>query len=170
MRVAKEVGLRYWEGKKVRGFLVCYHCGKRRCIYSPQDKEYKTAQIALQQKFESVTGRFSCGSLLFDDGHHLSKILVQKQNLTCESPIEKGYYNNKERKLKLKDICVHCGEMGSKEFLLSLPELQERCLTEGYNCHPICVTCLQGGKKVLRVKNATQNQMQKRKERLAKGK
>ena len=133
VRVAKEVGLRYWEGKKVRGFLVCYHCGKRRCIYSPQDKEYKTAQIALQQKFESVTGRFSCGSLLFDDGHHLSKILVQKQNLTCESPIEKGYYNNKERKLKLKDICVHCGEMGSKEFLLSLPEFQERCLTDGYN-------------------------------------
>ena len=59
---------------------------------------------------------------------------------------------------------------GVKGVFLSLPELQERCLTEGYNCHPICVTCLQGGKKVLRVKNATPNQMQKRKERLAKGK
>ena len=117
-----------------------------------------------------MSGRFSCGSLLFDDGHHLSKILVQKQNLTCESQIERGYYNNKERKLKLRDICVHCGEMGSKEFLLSLPELQERCLTDGYNCHPICVTYMQGGKKVVRVKNATQNKMQKRKERLAKEK
>ena len=79
VRVAEEVGLRYWESKKVRSFLVCYHCGKRRCIYSPRDNEYETAQLALQQKLESVSGRFSCGSLLFDDGHHLSKILVQKK-------------------------------------------------------------------------------------------
>ena len=42
-------------------------------------------------------GRFSYGSLLLDDGHHLSKILVQEQDLTCESPIEKGYYSNKEK-------------------------------------------------------------------------
>ena len=117
-----------------------------------------------------MSGRFLCGSLLFDDRHHLSKILVQKQKLTCETQIERGYYNNKEGKLKLKDICVHCGATGSKVFLLSLPELQERCLTDGYNCHPICGACMQGGKKVVRVKNATQNQMQKRKERLAKGK
>ena len=72
--------------------------------------------------------------------------------------------------MKLKDVYVHCGEMGSNEFLLSLPELQERCLTKGGNCHPICVTCMQGGKKVVRVKNATQNKMQSRKESLAKGK
>ena len=29
VKVAKEVGLRYRESKKVRGFLICYHCGKR---------------------------------------------------------------------------------------------------------------------------------------------
>ena len=28
VKVAKEVGLRYWESKKVHGFLICYHCGK----------------------------------------------------------------------------------------------------------------------------------------------
>ena len=60
--------------------------------------------------------------------------------------------------------------MGSKELLLSLPELQERCLTKGYNCHPIWVACMQGGKKVVRVKNATQNKVQSRKESLEKGK
>ena len=97
VKVAKEVGLRYWESKKVRGFLICYHCGKRRCIYSPQDKEYNTAQVALQQKIESVSGWFSYGSLLLDDGHHLSKILVQEQDLTCESPIEKGYCDKTRR-------------------------------------------------------------------------
>ena len=115
-------------------------------------------------------GRCSCGPLLFDDGHHLSKILVQTQNLICESQIERGYYNNKERKLKLRDMCVHCGEMGSKEFLLSLPELQARSLTDGYACHSICIKCMQSGKKVLKVKNATHNKIQSRKERLAKGK
>ena len=29
VKVVKEVGLRYWESKKVRGFLICYHCDKR---------------------------------------------------------------------------------------------------------------------------------------------
>ena len=65
-----------------------------------------------------------------------------------------------------RDICVHCGEMESKDFLLSLPELQERCLTEGCNYYPICMACMQGGKKVARVKNATQNQIQKKKKHL----
>ena len=81
VKVTKKAGLRYWESKKVWGFLVCYHCGKRHCIYSPHGNEHKTAQLALQQKLKSMCGRFSCGSLLFDDGHHLSRILVQKTKL-----------------------------------------------------------------------------------------
>ena len=62
--------------------------------------------------------------------------------------------------------------MGPKDFLLCLPELQERCLTDGFNSHSICVKRMQSGKKVVRVKNATKNQMQSRKERatMAKGK
>ena len=67
---------------------------------------------------------FSCGDLLFADDHHLSKVLVQKKNLTCESPIKKGYYNHPERKLELKKCCVQCGEMGPNDFLLCLPEFQ----------------------------------------------
>ena len=54
-------------------------------------------------------GRFSCGNLLFAEDHHLSIVLVQKQNLTRESHIEKAYYNDKEKNLKLKDISIHCG-------------------------------------------------------------
>ena len=44
----------------------------------------------LQQKLESVSDRYFCGDLLFDDSHRLSKVLAQKKNITCESPIEKG--------------------------------------------------------------------------------
>ena len=58
--------------------------------------------------------------------------------------------------------------MGSKDFLLCLPELQERCLTDGYNCRPICVTCMDNGKKVVRVKGGAKNQLQSRKEKAAK--
>ena len=48
VKVTKEVGLRYWESKKVGDFLVCYHCGKCHCIYSPRGDEYETSQLALQ--------------------------------------------------------------------------------------------------------------------------
>mmetsp|Transcript_516 Transcript_516/g.1048 ORF Transcript_516/g.1048 Transcript_516/m.1048 type:complete len:136 (-) Transcript_516:69-476(-) len=103
----------------------------------------------MQQKLESVSGRYSCGDLLFDDKHHLSRVLVKKQNITCESPIEKGYYNVEGRALKLKPICIHCGEMCSTKTLLGQEQLEQRCLTNGFTCYPICVECLDSGCKIL---------------------
>ena len=38
--VTKELKLKSWDGKKVRSFVSCFHCGKRRCIYSPTDDAY----------------------------------------------------------------------------------------------------------------------------------
>ena len=32
--LSKELGLKSWDAKRVQAFLICYHCGKRRCIYS----------------------------------------------------------------------------------------------------------------------------------------
>ena len=146
-QLAKTLGMKSWDAKKVRTIVTCYHCGKRRCIYSPKDSDYYPAESALQQKLETVSERYSCGDLLFDDSHRLSKVFVQKQALTCESQIEKGYYNNSERRLKLKPICIHCGEGGSSDFLYCLPELQERNMTDGYNCFPFCTACISSGKK-----------------------
>ena len=120
--VSKVLNLKSWDAKKVRAVLKCYHCAKPRCIYSPVDATYNAATTALQQKMESVSNRFSCGDLLFEDSHHLSKVLVQQQALTCESRIEKGYFNHKDRKLKLPDICIHCGEEGAEDSLLSQPQ------------------------------------------------
>ena len=161
--MAKEVGLKSWDSKKVRCFLTCCFCGKRRCIYSKVDEDYKAAEVALTQKMESVADRYSCGDLLFDDSHHLSKKLVQKQALTCESQIEKSYYNSTSRGLKLKDICIHCGEMGGEGFLLDTDQLKKRCLSKGYKCYPICVICLDDGKKVEH--NGPQNKLEARKEK-----
>lgn len=89
--VSKAAGIRNWEGKKVRAFITCYSCDKRWCIYVRTDDGYAAAMRALQQKMEFVSDRFCYGNLLFDDSHPLSKILVQKQDISCESKIEIGY-------------------------------------------------------------------------------
>ena len=117
----------------------------------------------MTQNLESVSERYSCEDLLIDDRHHLSKILVQKQALSCESQIEKSYYNNDGRTLKLKKICIYCGEEGGEGFLLDTAQLQKRCLTRGYSCYPICVGCLDSGKKVLT--HGKQHKQQERKEK-----
>ena len=129
------------------------------------EDDYLEARVVLQQKLESIARHFSCGDLLFDDSHYLSNILVQKQSLTCESNIEKGYYHNKDRSLKLKDVCIHCGEMGTESFLLRMPQLRQKNMTKGYNCFPICTACIGNGKAV--VKGGKKEAIQARKERIA---
>ena len=90
---------------------------------------------------------------------------MQKKSRTCESQIEKGYYNNNERRLKLKDICVHCGEMGAESFLLGLHQLRERNMTNRYKCLHICIACMGSGKKIVKI--VSQDKQQARKERVA---
>ena len=167
-RVTKEAVLKSWDGKKARCTLTCYECLKVRVVYTRNDEAYYAAREALQQKLEMVSHRFCCGNLLYDDDHPLSQILCQKQNLTCALPIEKGYYNCKDRSLKLPDVCYHCGAGGDKQFVLRTEELRERGLSGGYNCFPICVACLRGGKKV--VTKGRKNEMQARKEKAMKAK
>ena len=103
----------------------------------------------------------SCGDLLFDDMHPLNRILVQKQNLTCESPIEVSYFNHLQRRLKLKDFCIRFGEIGGKSFLLGLHEFREHCLTDGYRCYPIYIPCLDSGLKVGRGRKKDEVQAKK---------
>ena len=90
---------------------------------------------------------------------------MHKQSLTCESQIENGYYNNSERRLKLKDMCVHFGEMGAESFLLRLHKLQERNMINEYKCLPICASCIGSGKEV--VKTGSKYNQQAGKERIA---
>ena len=167
-RVAKTARLKSWDGKKLRCIVTCYECHKSRGIYARNNADYYAVKDTLQQKLESVSHRFCCGNLLFDDNHPLSAILCQRQNLTCSSPMEKGYYNCADRGLKLPDVCYHCGAGGSKQFVLRTEELRERFLTGGYNCFPVCVSCLDSGKKV--VTRGRKNEMEARKEKERKAK
>ena len=110
-KVDKEAGLKSWDPKKVRSILTCFSCGKRRCIFSKENGiDYKNASVALQQKYEYVSERFTCGDLLFPDNHPFSRLLAQRTNINCESQIEKAYFNVPVRGFKTQDVCIHCRE------------------------------------------------------------
>ena len=147
---SKAAGIRSWEGSKVRAFIKCYECSKRRCVYAKTDEGYWRNRAALQQKLDTVAKRFCWGDLLFDDSHTLIKVLLQKQNITCLNPIEKGYYNTPRRRLLLRDICVHCGALGASGYLFGAKELREKRLTGGYTCLPICKDCLEKGMQAVK--------------------
>jgi len=88
--LSKELGLESCNAKRVQAFLICYHYGQRRCIYSTQDDDDFVCMEVLQQKLESVSERYSYGDLLFDDSHRLSKVLAQKKNQLANHQLRSG--------------------------------------------------------------------------------
>ena len=64
-------------------------------------------------------------------------------------------------RLKLKDLCIRCGEIAGKSFLLCSHELHDHCLTDGYCCYPICIPCLDSGSKVVRGRKKDEVQAKK---------
>ena len=166
-RVSKAAGLKSWDGKNVRAFIKCYECDKRRGIYTRTDDVYMTAMESSQQKLESVSNRLCCGDLLFDDNHPLGQVLVQKKNITCESPIKAGCYNMAGRTLRLKDDCVHCDSLGAPDFLFGLKELREKYLTGGHTYLTICKDFLGSGKKIVKEGGTNAKQEKKKKQSLS---
>ena len=111
----------------MKGYLHCYNCHKPRCFFSRSHND--ELDDAFEQwndndKSEPVSFCYSCGDLVFDDDHPVSKVIGQRQALTCESPIEKAYYPSDEQALKVPQMCYHCGESGSKNFLLEQEQLE----------------------------------------------
>jgi hypothetical protein len=164
--VARELKLRSWsDGRQVRGVVKCYDCGKPRCLFAPLKNDgYFQALGEFKRTLESIGYRYSCGVLIFSDEHPRAKIITQRLNITCESKIEKAYYNPGERDLKTVDICIHCGEEGEPDFLYRQDELEEMNKTGGKQCYPICKLCLAAGKKIETYTKKKTNALQKRKE------
>ena len=159
--------LRFWENKKVRSVVMCFHCNKPRCMFSHDvNPEYFEAAKVLKRTMESISG-YSCGDLIFNDDDPISEVLAQRQNLTCESKVETAYYNVLGRKFETVPVCIYCGEKGSSDFLLQQAQLESRGKSGGRQCYPICIECLENGNSpVTKSKNAA-NQSQKRKEDMA---
>ncbi|KAL7552225.1 hypothetical protein ACHAWF_016995 [Thalassiosira exigua] len=164
-KINRSLQLKSWDAKKVRSFVKCFNCGKPRCIFATKkDDAYNEAAEALERKLESISFRYSCGDLIFDDDHPVGKVITQRQQLTCESKVERAYYNHDERALKVDDVCIHCGEEGSDNFLLRQAQLEARNMTGGKQCFPICLDCVEMKKKVLCYPKKKTNKSQKRKE------
>ena len=64
----------------------------------------------------------------------------------------------------MKDVCIHCGEEGSNDFLLRQEQLESRNLTGGRQCFPTCVDCIGKKKKMVFYPKKKTNNSQKRKE------
>ena len=89
---------------------------------------------------------------------------MQTQSITCESSIEHGYYDVKKCRLKLDDICIHYGTLGSPDFLFGTEEfLREKRVSGGFECRPICKDCFE--KRKIIVHRGKKNTTQERKEK-----
>lgn len=74
---------------RVRTFIICTECGKRRCIYCKQ-RLSREMLICIERLQEELV--YSCGGSLLPNGHEFEEVLVIRQGLTCSSPIEITYY------------------------------------------------------------------------------
>ena len=73
---------------KVRGFLHCRECGKRRLYYSAH-RLTRNQVISVDRVEEELF--YTCGSSLFPEEPYKDQIVV-KEALMCSSTMEVAYY------------------------------------------------------------------------------
>ena len=109
---SKATGISSLKGSKVCAFIKCHECNKRRCVCAKTNEGYLRKRRGRQQKLKTSAKRFCCGNSFFCDIHSLSKVLSQKQSITCSTTIKKVCYNSTRRRLLLEDMCVHSSALG----------------------------------------------------------
>lgn len=73
---------------KVRGYVICCECGKRRVIYSAKKLSVLEERAVTRVQEELL---YTCGCPLFPGGNLQDTILV-KEGISCISPMEATYY------------------------------------------------------------------------------
>ena len=123
---------------KVRGFVICSECGKRRCVFA-KGQLTPAHLVALKRVQEDLL--YSCGSCLFPEDDEYASVLVLKEALNCSSPIETIYYSALSS--SLQPICCICGDL---EVLIANdhPGLRELC-QKFRIVRPICNSCWERG-------------------------
>ncbi|CAG8655924.1 8684_t:CDS:2, partial [Funneliformis caledonium] len=92
---------------KIRDYIYCEDCGKRRCVYSDKSLTYEE-QEDYQQALNSYS--YSCGAPIFPDDHYLKEVVfVQREDLVTPPQ------SLKERFKQIYPLCEGCQENG-KEF------------------------------------------------------
>ncbi|PKK56135.1 hypothetical protein RhiirC2_797987 [Rhizophagus irregularis] len=121
---------------KIRDYIMCCDCGKRRCVYS--DKAL--SQDEIQDFKQSLdTYDYSCGAPLFPDDHYLAELLFVRVKISCDTPMEILYYSS--RKSGNSDICYHCGT--DSDFV----DPPDSIRTKYKIIYPLCQRCQDKGKE-----------------------
>ena len=74
---------------KVRTFILCCECGKRRVVYSPK-KLTVTDMLAIHRLQEELI--YTCGDTLFPEGSEYREVVIVREGITCKSAMETTYY------------------------------------------------------------------------------
>ena len=77
-----------FNAEKVRGFVICHECGRRRVIFCSCKLNRQQLQAVQRVQDELF---YSCGATLFPGGTY-QDVIVVKEGLNCSSPIETPYY------------------------------------------------------------------------------
>lgn len=85
---------------KVRNYVVCHDCGKRRVVYSAAKLTREQENAVSRVKEELL---FSCGNPLFPGGN-FQDIIIVKEGINCQSPMETTYYSGTGA-YYMKNIC-----------------------------------------------------------------
>ncbi|CAG8748188.1 32351_t:CDS:10 [Gigaspora margarita] len=116
--------------EKIRDYVNCESCQKRRCIYS--NKSLTDNELCdFQQALDSYS--YSYGAPIFSDNHHLKEVIFVRTQISCDSPIEILYYSS--RKEGNYPICYYCG---NRDNLVSPPESLKENFKQIY---PLCEIC-----------------------------
>ncbi|CAB5154885.1 unnamed protein product [Rhizophagus irregularis] len=121
---------------KIRSYINCEDCEKRRCVYSDKSLTCKEQQD-YQQALDSYL--YSCGAPIFPDDHYLKETVFVRTQISCNLPIEILYYSS--RKPGNYPICYYCGE--SEDLVTTPQSLKERFK----QIYPLCKGCRGNGKE-----------------------
>jgi hypothetical protein len=163
---SKSLYKKLWHTNYAKATVVCNHCSRPRVIYhwpgpppitlqlDSKGTEYSPGVPEWRRLLDELDGILSEGSYQYFCGDALFGILEDPvphpsclegfhvpTALTCGMPIEKQYYSTVNIK-KFLPICSWCG---SKNDLSTNVMVQEIEPTK--KCRPLCMLCLQNGKK-----------------------
>ncbi|CAG8783161.1 5573_t:CDS:2, partial [Racocetra persica] len=127
--VNKESQAGVYVNTKIWLLVCCDFCGKYRCIYSDTCLSEDNLEM-IAQYLENIS--YSCGSPIFPDDHLLFEQLHIRQNLTCDSPIERNYYSCC---IKDVDLCYWCG---AEDGII---EPSEDLKSQFKTIYPLCISC-----------------------------
>lgn len=85
---------------KVRNYVVCHDCGKRRVVYSAAKLTREQENAVSRVKEELL---YSCCNPLFPGGN-FQDIIIVKEGISCQSPMETTYYSG-TGSYYMKNIC-----------------------------------------------------------------